>query len=104
MHSDDDLDELIERIAVDAYGDEGYWCFLQAIENETTSPIPATLVGVPVHLTGIDFDGDERRGLVAKVERDGHATTISILDIALPDPQQTTAHVIAAYQRWLGLT
>lgn len=33
---DDDieLDELIEQISVDAYGDEGYWSFLQALTDE----------------------------------------------------------------------
>jgi hypothetical protein len=103
MPSDNDLDELIERITVDAYGDEGYWCFLQAIEDETKFPIPATLVGVPVHVTSIDFDGNERRGLIATVERDGHSTAISVLDIELPASEQATAQVIAAYKHWLGI-
>jgi len=103
MPSDDDIDELIERITVDAYGDEGYGCFLQAIEDEATFPLPATLVGVPVHVTGIDFDGNERRGLIATVERDGHTTTISVLDIELPVSEQATMQVIAAYNRWLGI-
>jgi hypothetical protein len=75
MPSDDDLDELIERITVDAYGDEGHWSFLQAIENETNFPMPATLVGVAVHVTGIDFDGNERRGLIATVEQDDQEWT-----------------------------
>lgn len=103
MPSDDNLHELIERITVDAYGDEGYWCFLQAIEDETKFPMPATLVGVPVHVTGIDFDGNERRGLIATVERDGHTTTISVLDIELPGSEQATARVTAAYKRSLGI-
>ena len=101
MPSDDDLDELIERITVDAY--EGYGSFLQAIEDETKFPMPATLVGVSVQVTGIDFDGNERRGLIATVERDGHATTISVLDIELPVSERATAQLIAAYKRWLGI-
>lgn len=48
MPSDDDLedlDELVERITVDAYGDEGYWSFLQAFEDEASFPFTASLVG-----------------------------------------------------------
>ena len=75
-----------------------------SIEDEATFPIPATLVGVPVHVTGIDFDGNERRGLIATIERNGHTTTISVLDIELPGSERATAQLIAAYKRWLGIT
>ena len=78
MHSEDDLDELIEQITVDAYGDEGYWSFLQAIDDEVMFPFTASLVGVSVAVTGVDFDGNERRGLVATVERE--ARVIDDLD------------------------
>jgi hypothetical protein len=73
MLSDDALNELIEQITVDAYGNEGYWSFLQAFEDGVRFPFPATLAGVPVMVTGVDFDGDERRGLVADIERSDQA-------------------------------
>ena len=104
MPSDDELDELIEQITVDAYGDEGYWSFLQAIEDEVRFPFTASLVGMPVVVTGIDFDGDERRGLVAAVERDGTSATISILDLDVTETEQPVARIVAAYRRWLGIT
>lgn len=105
MPSDDDLDELIEQITVDAYGDEGYWSFLQAIEDKASFPLTASLVGTPVVVTGIDFDGNERRGLVATVEREeGSSATISILDLNLAEPEQPVTRILAAYRRWLGLT
>ncbi len=33
-----DLDDLIEQITVDAYGDEGSWSFRQAFEGHTQFP------------------------------------------------------------------
>lgn len=104
MPSDDELDELVEQITVDAYGDEGFWSFLQAIEDDVRFPFTASLVGAPVEVTGIDFDGDERRGLVATVDRDGTSATISILDLDLAETEQPVAWIVAAYRRWLGIT
>jgi hypothetical protein len=104
MPSDDKLDDLIEQITVDAYGDEGYWSFLQAIEDDVRFPFTASLVGTPVVVTRIDFGGDERRGLVASVERDGTSATISILDLDFTATGQPVARIVAAYRRWLGIT
>ena len=104
MPSDDELDELIDQITVDAYGDEGYWSFLQAIENDARFPFTASLVGIPVVVKRIDFDGDERRGLVATVEHDGTLATISILDVDFTATGQPVARIFAAYRRWLGIT
>jgi hypothetical protein len=104
MPTDDDLDELIEQITVDAYGDEGFWSFRQAFEDQVMLPLDATLVGVPISVTAIDFDGDERRGLVAVVQRDATRTSISLLDIEIPASQPTANRLVAAYRRWLGIT
>lgn len=104
MPSDDELDELIEQITVDAYGDEGHWSFLQAIEDDARFPFTASLVGTPVVVTGIDFDGDERRGLVATVERDRTSATISILDLDFAATEQPVTRIFAAYRHWLGIT
>ncbi len=99
----DELDELIERITVDAYGDEPYWCFLQAFADEVDVPFAATVVGTPVRVVGVDFDGDERRGLVAVVENEGGRHRVSILDVAFQRPDQHAATLVAAYRRWLGV-
>ena len=99
----DDLDLLVEEITVDAYGDEGYWAFLQAIDDEVRFPINAALVGMPVVVARVDFDGDERRGLVAAVVRNGSTATISMLDLDLTAADPTVACLVAAYRHWLGL-
>ncbi len=66
-------------------------------------PFTATLAGVPVVVTGVDFDGDERRGLVAVVERSDRAHRISLLDIEHP-AEQEAALLLAAHKRWLGIS
>lgn len=101
----EDLDEVIERVTVDAYGDEGYWSFLQAFTDEVELPLSAAVVGAPVRLVGVDFDGDERRGLVAMVEgADGGRHRVSILDLTLSGGDGHAATLLAAYRRWLGMS
>ncbi len=112
MPSDDwlpDLDDpdlaigdLIEQITVDVYGAEGYWSFRQAFEDHIDFPISARVVGTEVHIVEIDFDGDERRGLTATVERDGRTWIVSNLDIEVPDGEARFVRLAAAYRRWLG--
>ncbi len=104
MRSDDDLDALIEHVTVDAYDDEGYDAFLQAFEDEIEFPFPATLAGMPISVVRVDYDGNERRGLVAAINRDGHTATVSLLDLEIPADEQPPAHLVAAYRRRLGIT
>lgn len=80
---DPNIDELIEQITVDAYGDEGYWSFRQAFEDHNEFPMRCSIDGTEVTITEIDFD-DERRGLTATVQRDGHTSTVSLLDLDIP--------------------
>lgn len=103
MPSDGELEELIQRVTVDAYGDEGYWSFLQTFADDLRFPFSATLAGIPVVVTGVDFDGDERRGLVAVIERSGRTGTVSLLDIE-PEATHGAALLLAAYERWLGIS
>jgi len=48
------LDEMIERVTVDAYGDEGSSSFLQAFADEVEWPVEARVVGVPVRVVAED--------------------------------------------------
>jgi hypothetical protein len=106
MPSDEGLstDELVDQITVDAYGDEGYWSFLQAFDDHLTFPLAATVLGIPARVTKMDFDGDERRGITAIVTRDGHTSTLSLLDIELDDSEVDAKRLLAAYRQWLGIT
>lgn len=111
MRSDDglddfdemDIDELIEHVTVDAYGDEGYWSFRQTFEDHVHYPVPASVVGAEVTVTETDFDGDERRGLTATVEGGGRTWTVSLLDLEIPSDQIRFSQLTDAYRRWLGM-
>lgn len=97
------LDELIEQITVDAYGDEGYWSFRQAFEDYVQFPVTASVVGTEVTISEIDFDGDERRGLTATVEHDNGTWTVPLLGVEIAAGQDRLARPLDAYRRWLGI-
>ena len=105
-HMDDDIDALIDEVTVDAYGaDEQLWSFRQAFEDLARLPFRATIVGTEVAVTDIDFEGDERRGLVALCERAGESYTVSLIDITPTGPLALeTRQLIDAYRRWAGAT
>src|SRR3990172_5815773 len=98
-----DLDELIEEITVDAYGDdEKLWAFRQALEDNVPLPSDGFVIGEPVSVTEIDYDGNERRGLTARCRReDGAEHVVAAADVVLPQSSSGARHV-AAYRKWLG--
>ena len=99
-----DLDELIESITVDAYGDdEQLWAFRQAFEDDVALPADGFVIGEPVSVVTIDYDGNTRRGLTAWCRRqDGSEHLVAASDVVLPKDSSGKRHV-AAYRRWLGL-
>ena len=106
-HRDNDftaLDELIEEITVDAYGDdEGLWAFRQVFEDDVNLPADGFVIGEPVSVVEIDYDGNERRGLTAKCRReDGSEHLVAAFDVVLPK-ESNGSLLIAVYRRWLGL-
>lgn len=106
-HRDNDLaalDELIERITVDAYSDdEKLWAFRQAFEDDVALPADGFVIGEPVSLVDIDYDGNERRGLTAKCRReDGSEHVVAASDVMFPESSSGARHT-AAYRKWLGL-
>jgi len=67
----DALDEMIEEITVDAYGDaEKFWAFRQTFEDNVDLPADGFVIGEPVSVIEFDYDGNERRGLTARCRRD----------------------------------
>ncbi|MBW1925548.1 MAG: cytoplasmic protein, partial [Deltaproteobacteria bacterium] len=98
------LDEMIAEITVDAYGDdEQLWAFRQAFEDDVTLPADGFVIGEPVSVIAVDYDGNERRGLTARCRReDGSEYLIAVSDVVLPQTSEG-ARYIAAYRRWLNL-
>ena len=49
------LDEMIEKITVDAYGDdEQLWAFRQAFEDDVQLPVDGFVIGEPVSVIAVD--------------------------------------------------
>lgn len=98
------LDHLIEEITVDAYSpDEQLWAFRQVIENEVSFPCEGLVIGESITVIGIDYDGNERRGLTAKCRRtDGAEYIVAASDVVLSG-QSTGNRLIASYRKWLGI-
>jgi len=99
-----ELDRLIDEIIVDAYGDdEQLWAFRQAFEDNVAMPAEAFVVGEPVTVMRIDYDGNERRGLTARCRREaGSEQVIAACDLILHEGS-TAARYLAAYRKWLGI-
>ena len=100
----EELNNLVDDIIVDAYGDdEQLWAFRQAIEDEVVLPADASIAGEPVTVKKIDYDGNERRGLTARICReDGIEHIISASDLIFPEGSEA-ADYMAAYRTWLGI-
>ncbi len=98
------LDEMIEEIIVDAYGDdEQLWAFRQIFEDDIDLPADGFVIGEPVSVLEIDYEGNERRGLTARCRReDGAEYVIAASEVVFPEGTQGAWH-IAAYRRWLNI-
>jgi hypothetical protein len=99
-----DLNRLLDEIIVDAYGDdEQLWAFRQAFEDHVAMPAEAFVVGEPVTVMTIDYDGNERRGLTARCRRETSSErVIAACDLIFPEGS-AAARYMAAYRKWLGI-
>ncbi len=97
-------DALLEEILVDAYGEaEQLWALRQAFEDNVVLPADAFVIGEPVSVVEIDFDGNERRGLTATCRREDASEHVSaVADLRFPPGSEAARH-LAAYRSWLGL-
>ena len=102
--SEEELNDLVDQIVVDADGDdEQLWAFRQAFDDEVAMPADAFALGEPVTILEIDYDGNERRGLTAKLRReDASEHVVSASDLVFPEGSKG-ADYMAAYRTWLGI-
>jgi hypothetical protein len=102
--SEEELNDLVDEIVIDANGDdEQLWAFRQVIEDEVAMPVDAFVIGEPVSVMEIDYDGNERRGLMAKCRREGGAEYgVAASDVVFPEGSKA-ADYLAAYRTWLGI-
>jgi hypothetical protein len=97
---DGELDELIEEVLVDAYGDSEQLGAFECVFSEAGLPSAAVAIGMACNLDEVEFDGDERRGLVAVITLDGRRQRLSLLDIEITDESHEAARLLAAFRRW----
>ena len=100
----DGTEALLDAILVDAYGDdEQLWALHQAFEDDVPVPADAFVIGEPVEVLEIDYDGNTRRGLTARCRRpDGGEYVVAVAEISFPEGSIGHRHV-AAYRKWMGL-
>lgn len=101
--SDAELDDRIEEIIVDAYGDgEQLSAFACVLDELLDAPAGAAAMGQPVELTAVE-DGGARLGLRAMVRNPTGTWIVALVDITIdPVPHPEVAMTVAAYRRWLG--
>ena len=99
-----DVDALLEELLVDAYGDDEQLTALrEGIAEALDLPADVHVVDEPLSLIDIDYDGNPRRGLVARCRReDGSEYRVTFADVQL-SPDVTSYPYLAAYCRWLGI-
>ncbi len=97
-------DAVLDEILVDAYGEDEQLCALcEGIGEALELPIDAQVVGVPVSLVALDYEGGSRRGLVARCRRsDGSEHRVAFADVMLP-ADAPGAPYLQAYCAWLGI-
>ncbi len=104
MKSFSESEALLDRMVCDAHGDdEQLWALREGIEAGLDLPMDVHVVGEPISLIAIDYDGNPRRGLVGRCLReDGNEYRIAFADIELA-PNATGYPYLVAYCGWLGV-
>jgi hypothetical protein len=83
--------------------DEVLRAFHRAFLASARFPIHGFVLGQPVLIASIDYDGNPRRGLTAVCRKhDGAGHTISLADVHCADAAPV-GRCLAAYRKWLGL-
>ena len=96
----DALDKMIEEIVVDAYGDdEQLSAFCQAFEDDVELPADGFVIGEPVSVIAVDYDGNARRGLTARCRReDGSEYVVAVSEVVFPQASAGAWHIAALPQ------
>jgi hypothetical protein len=71
--------------------------------SRTELPADGLVIGEPVSVIEVDYDGNERCGLTAKCRReDGSEHIVVVHEVVFPQAS-AGANLIAVYRKWLGL-
>ena len=93
------LREMIDEAIVDAHDEsEQIAGIYAAIDEHLAVPFKATLLGMPVAVSGVTLN--ERDEIVAICTRGRFSQAIHLLDLVLPSPRPAGAEWIEAYRLW----
>lgn len=99
-----ELDRIVEEITTDAYGDdECFVAFLTMFEDMAAVPCTGEVMGEDVNIVSWKYDGNERRGITAKVRKQGGKLfEVAAWEVVQPEGVAGSIY-LAAYRRWLGM-
>ena len=99
-----DIDAVLDAVLTDAYGDdEQLWALHQTFDDHVPLPADAFVIGEPIEVIQIEYDGNERRGLTARCRcEDGSEHMTALADVAFPQGSNGSTYV-AAYRKWIGV-
>ena len=99
-----DGEGLLVQILGEVRDDDGQlWALHRAIHGAVALPLDVHVVGEPLVLVAVEYDGNARRGLVARCRGgDGSEHRIGLADVEMPARTPGARHV-AAYRAWLGI-
>jgi hypothetical protein len=99
------LETLLEEATVDCYGDdERFTGMMCTLGDQLQFPLKASVVGEMVEVVGIDERrSDLRRGVVARVRREGQEYRVGLAELEFVDPDPISAEWLGAYRYWLSL-
>lgn len=96
------LNELLEEAIVDCYDEEEEFSgVLISVDENVAWPLPAQLAGTPVEVLGLDESASSlRRGIVARIRRDGKEYRASLSDLTFGDLDENSAEWLALFRWW----
>jgi hypothetical protein len=98
------LEALLEQATVDCYDEEEEFSgVLCALEDNLTFPLQAEAMGEPIEVLGLDERRSSlRRGIVARVRKDGREYSMGLAGLTFMAPDPTSAEWLAMYHYWAG--
>jgi hypothetical protein len=102
MISEERLQQLLEEATVDCYDEEEEFAgVLISVDENVAWPLPADLAGTSVEVLGLDESASSpRRGIVARIRRDGKEYRAALADLTFGDVDETSAEWLAMFRWW----
>jgi hypothetical protein len=98
--SEAELGRLIEDVLVCAFGVSEQLVVFEYAFAASGLPATAEAVGLPCSRDAVEFNGDHRRGHIARVTIDGPPQRVGPVTVQVIDQDHDVAGVVDAFERW----